>query len=165
MSGPPRPGGLVITTTEAPHFRRVAMQERRSAPDPAAMKPAGHSAGIRDGNGIMFISHTGEICPSGFLEVPAGNVREDDVVDVYREAPLFQALRNPDGFHGRCGPCEFRWVCGGSRARAYSASQDPLGEDPLCQHEPSALRQHAGDPSGGAERARVASVRGGDLQA
>ena len=100
-------------------------------------RPVGHGAGIRDGNGIMFISHTGDICPSGFLEIPTGNVRRDDVVDIYRHHTLFESLRNPAEFHGRCGPCEFRWVCGGSRARAYSASHDPLGEDPLCEHEPS----------------------------
>jgi AdoMet-dependent heme synthase len=149
LSGPPRPGGLVITTTEAPHFRRVVAELRRDAhattPPPAkSTAPIGHGAGIRDGNGIMFISHTGEICPSGFLEIPVGNVRRDDVVALYRDAPLFQALRNPDAFNGRCGPCEYRWACGGSRARAYSGSGDPLGEDPLCEHEAHvAVIQHA----------------------
>ena len=158
LAGPPRPGRLVITTTEAPFFRRVVSQRRpdssahhptpertvdsaRPASSGAAdgsARPVGHGAGIRDGNGIMFISHTGDICPSGFLEIPTGNVRRDDVVDVYRHHPLFESLRNPTEFHGRCGPCEFRWVCGGSRARAYSASHDPLGEDPLCEHQPMA---------------------------
>jgi AdoMet-dependent heme synthase len=148
LAGPPRPGRLVITTTEAPFFRRVVSQRR---PESMAHRPTtesgtdgstrtvGHGAGIRDGNGIMFISHTGEICPSGFLEIPTGNVRHDDVVDVYRHHPLFESLRKPEEFHGRCGPCEFRWVCGGSRARAYSASSDPLGEDPLCEHQPQVL--------------------------
>ncbi len=98
---------------------------------------AHHGAGIRDGNGILFISNTGEICPSGFLEVSAGNVRRDDVVAVYRDSPMFRDLREPDGFGGRCGRCEYRFACGGSRARAYSASGDLLGEDPLCPHEPA----------------------------
>jgi len=132
LAGPPRPGRLVITTTEAPFFRRVVSQQRADGPT----RLVGHGAGIRDGNGILFVSHTGEICPSGFLEIPTGNVRRDDVVDVYRHHSLFESLRNPAEFHGRCGPCEFRWVCGGSRARAYSASHDPLGEDPLCEHQP-----------------------------
>jgi radical SAM protein len=147
LSGPPAPGRLIVSTTEAPHFRRVVSERRREAqaqrpPNTSAGQgapggPEGHGAGIRDGNGILFISHTGEICPSGFLEIPTGNVRRDDVVQVYRAHPLFAALRNPDAFHGRCGPCEFRWLCGGSRARAYSASHDPLGEDPLCEHDAS----------------------------
>jgi len=192
MAGPPRPGQMVITTTEAPHYRRVVAERRRAAhgtneaahagghpgaAHPGAMPPgaahsatanvgaggghasggapSGHGAGIRDGNGILFISHTGEICPSGFLEIPTGNVRTHDVVDVYRTDPLFQALRRPDEFKGRCGPCEYRWVCGGSRARAWSASQDPLGEDPLCEHEthPVAfLRAHPSAEPAGAGR-------------
>ncbi len=162
LAAPPRPGQLIISTTEAPHFRRVLSERRRDShdhrPTPgttlargASGGPAGHGAGIRDGNGILFLSHTGEICPSGFLEIPTGHVRRDDVVQVYRAHPLFEALRRPDEFHGRCGPCEFRWVCGGSRARAYSASNDPLGEDPLCEHE-----TQAGVPRGtGHEHTRV----------
>ena len=88
IAGLGRPGGLVVTTTEAPQLRRVAG------------RPALHGGGIRDGNGILFISHTGNICPSGFLEVPAGHVLADHVVDVYRTAPLFNALRDPDLFAG-----------------------------------------------------------------
>jgi AdoMet-dependent heme synthase len=141
LSGPPGRGGLVVTTTEAPHLRRVVLEKRREAGSAAPAHPSGgghaHSAaGIRDGNGIVFVSHTGEICPSGFLEIPAGNVRRDDIVDVYRTSTLFQELRDPGAFGGRCGRCEYRWLCGGSRSRAYSATGDPLAEDPLCTHEP-----------------------------
>lgn len=122
--------GPIVTTTEAPHFRRVLLQKRHGS-------PAGrHAAGIRDGNGIMFISHTGEINPSGFFPIPAGSVRRDDPVTVYRESPVFRALRRVDLFGGRCGRCEFRGICGGSRARAYAATGDPLAEDPLCAYEP-----------------------------
>ena len=126
-----RPGSPapLITTTEAPQLRRVAMQRSGGS-------GAHHAAGIRDGNGIIFISHIGDVCPSGFLEVAAGNVRTRSIADVYRDAPLFVQLRDPDGFHGRCGRCEYRWVCGGSRARAYcSSGGDPLAEDPLCEYE------------------------------
>lgn len=176
-----RPGKsrLIITTTEAPHIRRVVAEQRRSAPSghpaqvstdrhqaaglaadhpatppapsrhagppepaghPGAPTQASHGAGIRDGNGILFISNTGDICPSGFLELATGNVRTDDIVEVYRSAPLFRDLREPDAFAGRCGRCEYRHACGGSRARAYAASGDPLGEDPLCPHEPAGQR-------------------------
>jgi radical SAM protein with 4Fe4S-binding SPASM domain len=115
------------------------MSHQLPAAPPAAAhgaRPPQHGAGIRDGNGILFISHTGAICPSGFLEIPTGNVRHDDLVNVYRSAPLFRQLRMPTAFDGRCGRCEFQLVCGGSRARAYSATGDPLSEDPLCAHEP-----------------------------
>lgn len=122
-------GRPIVTTTEAPHLRRVLLQHRGSA-------VRGHGAGIRDGNGIMFVSHTGDVQPSGFLPLSAGNVRTTDVLTIYRESPLFRALRQPARFAGRCGRCEFRSHCGGSRARAYAASGDPLGEDPLCPYEP-----------------------------
>jgi AdoMet-dependent heme synthase len=142
FSGPPGRGRLVVTTTEAPQLRRVVMERRRHADGTAPeFEPAGGSthsaAGIRDGNGIVFISHTGEICPSGFLEISTGNVRRDDVVEIYRTSKLFRELRDPGVFGGRCGRCEYRWVCGGSRARAFATSGDPLAEDPLCVHDPA----------------------------
>jgi radical SAM protein len=144
LHGRPGCAGPIVTTTEAPQLRRVVMQVRRSRGDADASARgnghAHHAAGVRDGNGIMFISHTGDICPSGFLEIAAGNVRTDDVVEVYRSAPLFQQLRASDGFQGRCGRCEYRSMCGGSRARAFGATGDPLAEDPLCEYEPEAAR-------------------------
>ncbi len=131
LAGLGGPGGPVITTTEAPQFRRVMLQRHRGGERSHA-----RAAGIRDGNGIMFISHIGEINPSGFLPVSAGNVRTSDVVAVYRESPVFARLRRPDLFGGRCGVCEFHGHCGGSRARAYAATGDLAGEDPLCAYEP-----------------------------
>jgi radical SAM protein len=134
--------GLIITTTEAPQIRRVIAERRRQAAipshdgPPAGNRPATHGAGIRDGNGVLFISHTGDICPSGFLELAAGNVRRDDIVEVYRHSDMFTSLREVTSFGGRCGRCEFNEVCGGSRARAYAASGDLLGEDPLCVYRP-----------------------------
>jgi radical SAM protein with 4Fe4S-binding SPASM domain len=104
---------------------------------------AGHGAGIRDGNGIMFISDAGEVRPSGFFAVGAGDVRTADPVDLYRHSDLFRALRRPDLFRGRCGQCEWREVCGGSRARALAAG-DALGEDPLCLYEPAAVARSSG---------------------
>ena len=137
-----RQTSVVLTTTEAPHYRRVALQQGRieGRADPR-MRAESHrraAFGIRDGNGIMFVSHTGEVQPAGFLPLTEGNVRTSDPLDVYRESPLFQRLREPDRFTGRCGRCEYRQICGGSRSRAYADSGDPLGEDPLCVHEPGA---------------------------
>lgn len=139
LGGRPGPGVPIVTTTEAPQLRRITTQRRASHADGHPVSTSAHHAsGVRDGNGVMFISHTGEVCPSGFLEVSAGSARAADVVEIYRTAPLFRRLRDPDGFTGRCGGCEFRWVCGGSRARAFSASGDPLAEDPLCTYVPVA---------------------------
>lgn len=138
--------GTIVTTTEAPHFRRVQMEHR----DPNAPRPEGHGAGMRDGNGVMFIGHDGDVSPSGFLPLTAGNVKMENPLRLYRSSPLFTKLRNVDAFHGRCGACEYRNVCGGSRARAFVAGGDPVGEDPLCVYVPRAMRDEhvAGRPLG-----------------
>ena len=131
--------GPVVTTTEAPHYRRVVQQRRHlvmKPPAPGGAHPHAAGAGIRDGNGVMFISSVGDVYPSGFLPVAAGNVREKSPVAIYREAPMFQTLRLATGFGGRCGECSFHRICGGSRARAYAASGDVLAEDPLCSYLP-----------------------------
>jgi radical SAM protein len=125
---------FAVGTTEAPHYRRVVLQHLRAEGKTAAeiaVHPVTRTFGLRDGNGIMFIAANGDVTPSGFLPLPAGNVRGDDPLRIYREAPLFSALRQPALFSGRCGRCAFRAVCGGSRARAW-ANGDVLGEDPLC---------------------------------
>jgi radical SAM protein len=133
--------GPIITTTEAPHFRRVVLERARRAGRGEAAVPhghMGHGAGIRDGNGIMFISHTGEVHPSGFFPLAAGDVRRADPVALYRDSDLFRMLRRPDLLTGRCGRCEYAESCGGSRARAFAATGDPMAEDPLCLYEPTA---------------------------
>lgn len=91
---------------------------------------------INAGNGFVFISRRGEVFPSGFMPISAGNVREKSLVEIYREAPLFNDLRDPSKFEGRCGLCEFVGVCGGSRSRAYALTGDPLAEEPFCTYEP-----------------------------
>jgi AdoMet-dependent heme synthase len=96
--------------------------------------------GIRDGAGIVFVSHVGNVYPSGFLPISAGSVRRDDLVQLYRESPLFTQLRDPSRLKGKCGACEFRTICGGARSRAWAATRDVLGEDPLCVYQPPAYR-------------------------
>ncbi len=92
--------------------------------------------GVNSGNGFLFVSHLGEIMPSGFLPIPVGNVREMSLAHAYRETPLFQQLRTPSLLKGRCGRCEFRDICGGSRSRAYGLTGDPFETDPWCSYEP-----------------------------
>ena len=92
--------------------------------------------GITDGVGFVFVSHRGEILPSGFLPLRAGDVRADDLVTVYRTHPLFTGLRDADALGGKCGACPFRRVCGGSRARAWAMHGDVMAEDPLCAYVP-----------------------------
>lgn len=94
---------------------------------------------INAGNGFVFISRRGEVFPSGFMPVSGGNVRKTSLVDIYRDSPLFRSLRTPDELQGRCGACEFRQVCGGSRSRAYAMTGNPLAEEPFCTYEPGSF--------------------------
>lgn len=160
-----------IKTTEAHHYRRYVLQQKaRELGRPASTlsfqafaqrKRAGQGAvddgigrapdGLRDGAGVVFISHIGDVFPSGFLPVKAGNVREAPLGEIYRRSPVFRALRNPDGFGGKCGVCDFRHICGGSRARAYAVSGDMLAAEPTCAYIPPAwTRRIAEQKAGGA---------------
>ena len=130
-----------VATTEAPHFRRMALMRmrRQGMPLRSIMRtPLGRGFGIRDGNGIVFVSYAGDIYPSGFLPLKAGNVRTNDLLEIYRTSETFVRLRGSSRFRGKCGRCEFRNICGGSRARAYATTGDPLASDPLCLYEPKA---------------------------
>ena len=125
-----------IKTTEAPHYRRFAIQQSKAA----ALGGAG-MGGTNDGKGIAFISHTGEIYPSGFLPICCGRAPLDSVVRVYQQSKLFRTLRDEDQLQGKCGACEFKSICGGSRARAYALSGDPLAAEPDCSYQPAKWNQ------------------------
>ncbi len=138
-----RTATFTVSTTEAPSYRRVAIEHMRAegvTGEQMKASTAFRSFGIRDGHGIMFVSNTGDICPAGFLPMSAGNVRRNHVAEVYRDSPLFLSLHDPGQLEGRCGVCEYQVLCGGSRARAYGATGNPLETDPLCEYEPRASR-------------------------
>lgn len=128
-----------IKATAAPAYRRVLMQHyTERSPDKLPMGSGRAPVPINDGLGFVFISHTGDIYPSGFLPLSVGNIRRDKLAEVYRDDPLFQALRDPQQLRGKCGVCEFRAVCGGSRSRAFAVYGDPLESDPACAYVPPA---------------------------
>ena len=146
-----------IKSTEAQHYRRFLLQrrteEKRKANGQSLPALIGTSTadgigraprGINDGKGFVFISHLGEVFPSGFLPVSAGNVRKQSLTELYRNSPLFVALRDSSNLKGKCGICEFREVCGGSRARAYALTGDPFAEEPCCIWQPK-VKVTAGD--------------------
>lgn len=124
---------FAVKTTEAPQFRRVALQRWRAR--------GGHcrpsTLGVGDGRGFVFISHRGEVFPSGFLPIPCGNIRERSLSSIYRHHYVFRQLRDPDQLKGKCGRCEFRTLCGGSRARAFAVSGDYLAPEPTCPYQPN----------------------------
>jgi radical SAM protein with 4Fe4S-binding SPASM domain len=147
--------GFVVRAVEAPFFRRI-VQWRESGRQPEggplyeelaarlhqllgepATASKAQTKGTRDGKGIVFVAHDGDVYPAGFLPLRLGNVRERPLADIYREHPLLRDIRAAR-FHGRCGVCEYRELCGGSRARAFAAFGDPLAEDPACAYRPTA---------------------------
>ncbi len=140
--------GVRVHAAEAPASRRVAIERGGGAPPPADAlyreliaplrelgppRPSDTPLGrTRSGHGVVFVGADGAVTPSGFLPATVGNVREASLREIYRNAPLMRALREPSGFRGACGTCDLREICGGSRARAFAATGDPLASDPSC---------------------------------
>jgi radical SAM protein len=146
-----------IKTTEAMHYRRYLLQnnleERKMGhghphaakheyePGTPTVDAKTRTMGwatrrVNDGKGFMFISHVGNVYPSGFLPIHAGNIRETPLADIYRNAPIFKSLRDTSKLEGKCGACEYKEICGGSRARAYAVTGDPLAQEPCCIYQP-----------------------------
>jgi radical SAM protein len=132
-----------VKTTGAPQFRRVLLQLHAKGKgvmgvhrDVDADGHLRHTRGINDGNGFLFVSHTGDVFPSGFLPVRAGNVRLQGIASIYRASTIFRRLRDATLLEGKCSACAFKHVCGGSRARAYATSGNVLAADPACDYVP-----------------------------
>jgi radical SAM protein len=150
-----------VKTTEAMHYRRYLIQNKLEEkkmghgsghpgghPGAVAYEPGAPTANthernmgwatrrVNDGKGFMFISHTGNVYPSGFLPIHAGSIKQTPLADIYREAPIFKALRDTSKLEGKCGACEYKEICGGSRARAYAVTGDPLAPEPCCIYQP-----------------------------
>jgi len=154
---------FAIKTTEAMHYRRYLIQQRMKEGRPtvgihddAGARPTHGWADttaqpgrgselqavgwatkrVNDGRGFVFISHIGKVYPSGFLPIEGGDLHQDTLARIYQESPIFLKLRDADLLHGKCGACEFRNICGGSRARAYAVTGDVLAEEPCCIYQP-----------------------------
>ncbi|MHB1958297.1 MAG: TIGR04053 family radical SAM/SPASM domain-containing protein [Acidobacteriaceae bacterium] len=131
-----------VKTTEAPSYRRIALSEMRKEGMSAReieRTSVYRGFGIRDGHGIMFVSNQGDVYPAGFLPLAVGNVRQNSLQEIYRNSPIFRGLHTPSQFKGKCGVCEYSALCGGSRARAFAYTGDPLASDPFCPYEPKSL--------------------------
>ncbi|MFI5809032.1 TIGR04053 family radical SAM/SPASM domain-containing protein [Streptomyces sp. NPDC051561] len=157
-------GAVMATkTTEGHHFRRIVLQraalaergeEPRTGPLHARLTARAAALGlfegerravrrppmdVSSGRGFVFVSHTGEVTPSGFLPMSADNTKRRPLKDIYRTSPLFLSLRDPSLLRGKCGACDYKTVCGGSRSRAYAVTGDPLAADPWCAYQPNTL--------------------------
>ncbi|HEX9162391.1 MAG TPA: TIGR04053 family radical SAM/SPASM domain-containing protein [Thermoanaerobaculia bacterium] len=155
-----------VRTTEAMHYRRFQLQQMNGGDcsslidpktglvDPSTLFvnmiqkniPRGIQPnaitraprGVNEAKGFAFISHIGDVFPSGFLPLKAGNVKKESLVDIYRNSDVFTSLRDTSRLKGKCGICEFRELCGGSRSRAWSVTGDVFESDPICTYQPVA---------------------------
>jgi AdoMet-dependent heme synthase len=125
-----------IKTTEAQHYRRFLLQRRPRLADQWVGESIPGVLPINDGKGFVFVSHTGEVFPSGFLPISAGSVREQSLASIYRDSPLLRGLRDSSNLKGKCSVCEFKDICGGSRARAYAMTGDVFAQEPCCIYQP-----------------------------
>lgn len=150
-----------VKTTAAQHYRRVVLQEKQreakrskeDQPEYQDVLLSGKTGtvdglgrapkGVNDGNGFVFVSHIGDVYPSGLLPVKVGNVKEEPLSQIYRESPVMKALRSPDEYKGKCGVCEYKQVCGGSRSRAFAITGDYMESEPYCVYMPKALRHQS----------------------
>lgn len=154
-----REAPFIVKVTEAQHYRRyVTLREEGAGHSQleteariqdilARPRGVGGSLGmspkaVNSGKGFLFVDHLGNVCPSGFLPTPCGNVKHESLADVYRHHPLFVRLRDPGALHGKCGACAFSDICGGSRARAFALTDDPFATDPFCAYAPPGWKEH-----------------------
>jgi AdoMet-dependent heme synthase len=118
------------------HPQQAAYEAGTPTADPSARNMGWATRRVNDGKGFVFISHVGNVYPSGFLPIHAGNIRQTPLGEIYRNAPIFKALRDSKRLEGKCGACEYKEICGGSRARAYALTGDPLAQEPCCIYHP-----------------------------
>ena len=147
---------FAVRVVEAPHYRRYRLQRELDArldnaaagrwpdfsgyeSDDAGTQSNVLNSAVDGARGFIFISHAGDVRASEFLLFSAGNLRYRPLDAIYRSSDLFVALRDPANLRGKCGRCEFRQICGGSRARAWAVGGNIFADDPSCAYEPVAL--------------------------
>ena len=154
-------GKLHLKATCAPHYFRVMRQRARQDDHPMPahahphrnMGPAnGHAhangqpnmsamtKGCLAGQAVCFVSHTGQVFPCGYLPVSSGNVRKTPLPEIWRDSKIFADLRDDSNLEGKCGLCEYKKVCMGCRARAFSEEGSYLAEEPNCDFVPMRIR-------------------------
>ncbi|MBT4511754.1 MAG: radical SAM protein [Chloroflexi bacterium] len=137
---------IFLKPTDAPHYMRILKQRGMTQ----ASGHGGHpgtantiTRGCLAGTGFCFISHVGRVQGCGYLDVEAGNVKEESFAKIWSDSPLFRQLRDLSLIEGKCGACEYKRICGGCRARAYESTGNYLAAEPYCMYQPSGLRCEA----------------------
>jgi AdoMet-dependent heme synthase len=131
---------IQLKATCAPHYHRILRQRARAEGKKVDVQTFGLDAvskGCLGGQGFVFVSHSGQVQPCGYLDLDCGQVRQKEFGEIYRSSPVFLDFRDQDRYKGKCGVCEYWKVCGGCRARAYAATGDYMAEEPLCLYQPA----------------------------
>jgi heme b synthase len=131
---------LQLKATCAPHYYRILRQRARKEGKKISFESHGLDAvtrGCLGGIGFCFVSHVGIVQPCGFLDLNCGDVTKTSFGEIWQRAEIFRNLRDYDQLSGKCGPCEYKRVCGGCRARAFEATGDYMAEEPMCSYEPA----------------------------
>lgn len=118
------------------HLERIVAEKNLPPPADRIRRAPMH---INSGNGFVFVSQRGDVYPCGYLPIRVGNVRETSLVELYRDTPDMQSLRDRSQLKGRCGVCEFYALCSGSRSRAYAMTGDVLDEEQFCIYQPGSF--------------------------
>lgn len=138
---------IPIKMTCAPHYMRIITQMEKESGLKSPVSIGNHVEGRKPstkfggrgcmaGNGFCFVSSIGEVYGCGFLQLKAGNIRQNNFKEIYQESELFKTLRDYNLLEGRCGICEYKAICGGCRARALESSENVLSEEPYCTYVP-----------------------------
>jgi radical SAM protein with 4Fe4S-binding SPASM domain len=135
----------VNVLSTAPQFARVALesefgQNEKIIPthfsNPSLsgrlVNLADFIGGCGCGRFYCAIRSNGDIEPCVFFPLKIGNIFEDDFQDLWVSNKTLNELRNKDLLEGNCGKCEYRYFCGGCRARAYGYTGNYLSPDPGC---------------------------------
>ncbi len=160
-----REAKIQTKATCAPHYFRIVREKAAELgmPNDPSMTPGGRhpggghpggghpggapgamaamTRGCLAGTGVCFVSHKGEVFPCGYLPVTSGNVRTENLADIWHNSKVFARMRDVDLLGGKCGACEYKKICEGCRARAFYETGDYMAEEPYCIYTPKALRK------------------------
>lgn len=144
---------IFFKPTDAPHYFRIMSQRNKGEGKENSAKhnytglhtkhndKNSLSRGCLAGISFCFVSHRGRVQGCGYLDVEAGNIREQSFGEIWQNSTLFHDLRDFTNIKGKCGICEYKNICGGCRARAYAVTGDYLQEEPYCIHVPIGLQK------------------------
>jgi len=124
----------IIEPTCAPQYWAYLLSRNGHKPSRFSMKLAQTLfKGCVAGSGLCYIEPDGEVWPCPFIPISGGNVHHTPLSEIWYKSEIFQSLRDRERLTGeKCSVCQFKYICGGCRGRAYAHYGNYLGDDPMC---------------------------------